>query len=260
LFIMMMCALMSRWIPRKIICVAEAGKQVHAAVGYDASRMVVIPNGFDFSNLTATDEQRITLRRNCNFSDDELVIGCLGRFHPDKGQQNFVKAAAIVAESNVKVRFLMVGEGCDENNPILINWINAYKLQDSFVLLGKREDVPACLATMDIFCMPSRTEAFPLCLGEAMAMSLPCVATDVGDTAVLAGGTAILVPAQDEYALARGLLEVIALPKEQRNEMGERSKERVIAEFSIEKACKRFAAIYQEIVSGDGGIVVSNDV
>jgi glycosyltransferase involved in cell wall biosynthesis len=253
LFIMMMCALMSRWIPRKIICVAEEGKRVHSAAGYDASRMVVIPNGFDFSNLTATDEQRMTLRSNCNFSDDDLVVGCLGRFHPDKGQQNFVKAVAIVAQNNTKVKFLMVGKDCDINNPTLINWINEHKLQDNFVLLGERDDVPVCLITMDIFCMPSRTEAFPLCLGEAMAMGLPCVATDVGDTAVLAGDTAILVPAEDELALARGLLEVIALSKEQRHEMGKRSKQRVLAEFSIEKFCERYTAVYQEIISKDEG-------
>lgn len=248
LVIMKLCALMSRWVPRKIICVAEAGRQAHIATGYNASRMLVIPNGFDFPNLTATTEQRTALRKDCNFSDDELIVGCLGRFHQVKGQDNFVKAAAIVARSHAKVRFLMVGTDCDEHNASLMGWIHEHNLQDCFVLLGERDDVPVCLAAMDIFCMPSRTEGFPLCLGEAMAMGLPCVATEVGDTAVLAGGTAILVPAQDEQALAGGLLKVIALTKEQRNKMGRRSREQVIAEFSIEKACERFNAVYQEIV------------
>jgi glycosyltransferase involved in cell wall biosynthesis len=248
-----LCSLLSRWIPKKIISVSEAGKQAHIAVGYSASRMVVIPNGFDFSNLTATAEQRIALRRECNFSDDELVVGCLGWFHQVKGQDNFVKAAAIVAPGHIKVRFLMVGADCDEHNANLMSWIHEHNLQNFFVLLGERDDVSVCLAAMDVFCMPSRTEGFPNGLGEAMAMGLPCVATEVGDTAVLAGGTAVLVPAQDEQALARGLLEVIALPKEQRNEMGKRSKEQVIAEFSIEKACERFTAVYQEIVSRDEG-------
>jgi glycosyltransferase involved in cell wall biosynthesis len=253
--VMKLCALLSYWIPKKIISVAEAGKHAHVSAGYSESRMVVIPNGFDFVNLTATTAQRTALRKECNFLDDELVVGCVGRFHHAKGQDNFVEAAAIVALSHENVKFLMVGKDCSIHNTILMGWINKHNLQDRFALLGERHDVPVCLAAMDIFCMPSRTEGFPNGLGEAMAMGLPCVATDVGDTAFLAGGTVTLVPAQDEQALAFGLLEVIALPEEQRKNIGKRSKERVMTEFSIEKAYERFNAVYQDIVfQSDNGL------
>jgi glycosyltransferase involved in cell wall biosynthesis len=249
LLIMKICAILSRWIPTKIISVAEAGKQAHIKAGYDAKRMLVIPNGFDFSNLVATPDQRRALRQACHFSDNELVIGCLGRFHPAKGQDNFVKAAAIVAKHNNKVKFLLIGQDCDTNNPKLIGWLNEHGLNERFVLLGERNDVPICLAAMDVFCMPSRTEGFPNGLGEAMAMGLLCVATEVGDTAVLAGNTAILIPAQDEHALADGLLEAINLSEGQRKQMGQYAKQRVMAEFSIEKACERFDAVYRTITS-----------
>lgn len=247
--VMKVCALLSRWVPKKIICVAEAARQAHVAAGYDAARMVVIPNGFDFSHFTATMEQRIALRWACRFSEGDVVVGCLGRFHPDKGQDNFVKAAAIVADSHSDVKFLLVGRDCDANNHKLIGWLNEYGLQDRFALLGERNDVPVCLAAMDVFCMPSRTEGFPNGLGEAMAMGLPCVATQVGDTAILAGETAVMVPAQDEQALARGLLEVISLSEEQRYQMGQRAKVRVMSEFSIQKARERFDAVYQQVLS-----------
>ena len=248
LLVMELCALLSRLIPKKIISVAEAGRKAHVAVGYSASRMVVIPNGFDFSNLTATAAQRKALREACGFSDDELVIGCLGRFHHAKGQDNFVKAAAIVAQSHPKIRFMMVGKDCDANNAKLMGWIHEHNLQDLFVLLGERHDVPICLAAMDVFCMPSHTEGFPNGLGEAMTMGLPCVATDVGDTAVLAGDTVSLVPAGNAQALAQALLTVLALSPEQRYQMGLNAKTRVIAEFSIEKACERFNTVYHDIV------------
>jgi len=111
-------------------------------------------------------------------------------------------------------------------------------------LLGERRDVPVCLAAMNIFCMPSRTEGFSNGLGEAMAMGLPCVATDVGDTA-------ILVPPQNEQVLADGLLNVIALSTIQCEQMGQRAKERVMSEFSIKKTRMRFEAVYQEVMSGN---------
>ena len=246
-YIIKICAVLSHWIPKKIICVAEAARQAHIAAGYEATRMVVIPNGFDFSQLTATQEQSAALRLVCHFSESDIVIGCVGRFHADKGQDNFVKAAAIVAQHYSTVKFLLVGRDCDVNNAQLMNWLNDNGLQERFVLLGERSDVPVCLAAMDVFCMPSRTEGFPIGLGEAMAMGKPCVATDVGDTAILTGDTAILALPQDEQALAQGLLKVIALSEMQRAQMGQRAKERVMSEFPIEKTRAHFEAVYQDI-------------
>lgn len=86
-------------------------------------------------------------------------------------------------------------------------------------------------------------------MGEAMAMSLPCVATEVGDTKVLAGDSVVLVPPLNESALANALLGIIALPSEQRQKMGADAKARVIAEFSMESACEKFKSIYSELIS-----------
>ncbi len=253
ILIMKLSSLISRWIPKKIIPVAEAGRKAHEASGYDPKKMQVIPNGFDFSKLVATPQQRADFRKACTFSDDDLVIGCLGRFHPVKGQDNFVKAAGVVIKHNANpnIKFLMVGKDCDEDNVELMGWISDHNLKDRVILLGERSDVATCLSGMDIFCMPSRNEGFPLCLGEAMAMALPCVATDVGDTGVLAGGAATLVPPQDENALAQSLLDIINLPKEQRLAMGQRGKARVFAEYSIEKISERYDEVYRELAFGN---------
>jgi glycosyltransferase involved in cell wall biosynthesis len=249
IILMKLCALMSYWIPKKIIHVANAGRLAHIEAGYNADRIVVIPNGFDFSVLTATDSQRKAFRDECKFSEKDLVIGCLARFHPAKGHDNFINAAAIVVKNRPDVKFMIAGSDCDAKNIKLNGWIKEHYLQDSFVLLGERHDVAACLSSMDIFCMPSLTEAFPIALGEAMAMGLPCVATNVGDTAILVGDTAILVPAQDAQALAQGLLDVINLSEKQRHQMGLRSKERVVAEFSIDTTCKRYDNVYSALLN-----------
>jgi len=131
-FIMKICAVLSHWIPKKIVCVAEAAKQVHSVAGYDVKRMVVIPNGFDFSKLTATQEQGIALRLACHFSENELVIGCVGRFHPDKGQNNFINAAVIIAQHYPMAKFLLVGRNCDVNNAQLMKWLNDNSLKEHF--------------------------------------------------------------------------------------------------------------------------------
>jgi glycosyltransferase involved in cell wall biosynthesis len=250
--IMKVCAWLSFWLPRKIISVAEAGRQAHIQSGYNADLMVVIPNGFDFENLTATVEQRNVLRSACGLLDDDIVIGSVGRFNPAKGQDNFIKAAALINDEYPNIKFMLVGTNCDTSNTQLTAWITQNKLQSSFVLLGIRQDIPICLAAMDIFCMPSRTEGFPNALGEAMAMGLPCVATDVGDTRLLVGDTAILVAAQDELALANALTDLVVMTKEQLFQIGEKAKTRVYSEFSMEKACQRFNDVYYQLISKRG--------
>lgn len=241
--------LFSHWLPKKIICVAEAAKEVHIGYGYDATRMVVIHNGFDFADFTASKAQIATLKQSCRFSENDTVVGLVGRFHPEKGQENFVKAAAIVVAHFPQTKFLLVGRYCDANNKQLMAWLTERNLHQHFVLLGEHGDIPVCLAAMDIFCMPSRNEGFPNALAEAMAMGLPCVATNVGDVAILADKTAILVEPENEHALAHGLLEMLALPVEQRQKMGQCAKERVVHEFSIEKTLSRFEEVYQEVIS-----------
>ncbi|MSP52951.1 MAG: glycosyltransferase [Gammaproteobacteria bacterium] len=248
LVIRTLCALLSTSIPNKIICVAEAARQNHIEKGYDASRMIVIQNGLSFSHLVSSTEQREILRLQCGFSSDAIVIGSLGRFDPIKDYPNFVCAAALIAEQHANVYFLMVGHNLTADNTLLQSWIDKTNHNDRFVLLGERSDVAVCLSAMDVFCLSSCSEGFPNALSEAMAMALPCVSTDVGDAALMLGDTGIVVAKENSEALASALSQIIELSEKQREEMGQRAKERVMAKFSIEKARMRFEAVYQELM------------
>lgn len=241
------CAWISRWVPDTIICVAEAARRSHASAGYDANRMVVIGNGFDLSRLTATDSERAALRRQWGFGEGDIVIGTMGRFNADKDQFNFVLSAGLLAKKHACVRFLMIGTNLDAHNAELMGWIDGTGHAERFVLLGERADIPACLSAMDIFCLPSRTEAFPNALGEAMAMGLPCVSTDVGDVAMLMADTGVIVPKADPDALARGIESLLALDPELRKQLGQRARERIHAEFTMEQARTRFEQIYENL-------------
>ncbi len=249
LWIRKLCALLSTLIPCKIICVAETALQSHIEKGYDADRMIVIQNGLNFSYLASSPDQRKILRLQCGFSNNTLVIGCLGRFDPIKDHHNFVSAARIITEQYPNVYFLMVGRDLTPDNTILKKWIYKTGHNDRFVLLGQRNDVAVCLSAMDIFCLPSCIEGFPNALSEAMAMGLPCISTDVGDAGIMLGGTGVIVPKKNSKALADALLQVIALSNEQRNQMGRYAKERVMSEYSIENARARFESVYQEVIS-----------
>lgn len=243
-----LCAKLSGWLPQAIICAAEASRQSHIAVGYEAKKMVVIPNGFDFAGLKVTLHERQSLRKQFGINPDDVVVGSLGRFHTDKDQENFVRSAALLAPRYSQLRFLMVGRGLDWNNVHLKDWIDSTGFKNRFTLLGERMDVPQCLSAMDIFCLHSRTEGFPNVLAEAMSIGLPCVSTNVGDAAMLLANTGVVVPHGDSAALAQGVVQLLVLDCHARCTLGMRAKTRVEAEFSMVRARERYEKIYQQVL------------
>ena len=239
-----LCALSSSWLPELIICVAEASRRSHIAVGYDATRMLVIANGFDVEPTPISSAEVKQFRTEHGLRANYVVVGCVGRFHPAKDHRNFVEAAVLLGPEFPEVRFMMVGAGLDANNSALKSWIAAGGMSDRFVLLGERSDVPLCLCAMDVFCSSSRTEAFPLVVGEAMVLARPSVVTDVGDTAVLVGDTAILVERENPQALARGLSTLLVASVKKRQALGQRAYARVRREFSIGQMISRTVSAY----------------
>lgn len=180
-----LCAKLSSRIPTKIICAAHAAKELHEKIGYDKTKMVVIPNGFELDKLIATEEDRKLLREEFNLLNTDIVIGSVGRFNEVKNQRLFIEIAAALIKDFSNLKFMMVGRDNDENNQTLMGWLQEYDLVDNFRLLGQRSDIPKCLKTMNIFCLHSKTEGFPNVLGEAMAIGTIAVSTNVGDVSYL---------------------------------------------------------------------------
>lgn len=245
------CAVLSYVIPYGIVCAAESSRQSHVAIGYDSKRMIVVPNGFDLSSLRADSKSVSELRAKCGFTDGHKVIGCVGRFNVDKDHANFVGAAALISEKFPNVRFLLVGRDCDEKNGALMRLIANTRFADRFVLLGERSDVPVCLAVMDIFCLSSRTEGFPNVVGEAMSMGKPCVVTDVGDASYLLGNCGVVVPKENCTLLAQGVAQVLQLSNDEQNILGQRGRDRILAEFTLGHARQRFEKIYSKMRNGE---------
>lgn len=243
------CARLSKWLPRAIVCAAEASRKSHVAIGYAAARMVVIPNGFELERLCPDPQRRQRIRAELGFDDRHWVLGCVGRYNPAKDQANFVRAAGLVAARLPQARFLLVGRDVDAHNAPLAALMAETGHADRFVLLGERQDVPACLDAMDAFALPSRSEGFPNVVGEAMAMALPCAVTDVGDAAWLVGDTGRVVPPEDSVALSQAVLDLAALTPTDRKALGERARARIVDEFSMQRACDRFARLQHEVLN-----------
>lgn len=243
ILLMRLCALFSYFIPDVIVCVADASRRAHMRYGYSKKKMIVIPNGLESVDFKL-DECRYEFRSKYDLSIDDIVIGIVGRFHPDKDHRTFVKMAELLVSVHKNLRFIMVGRGLNKNNSELIGMFSEPALAERFIFLGERDDVAVCLSAMDIFCLTSRFEGFPNVVAEAMAAGLPCVATDAGDARFLLGETGTVVPVESPEALCKAVDELIVRGAENRAFIGRAARERVRTHFSVEKMRARFSSIY----------------
>jgi glycosyltransferase involved in cell wall biosynthesis len=243
------CAFLSRWLPRRIVSCSETARRIHIGLGYRAEKLVVIPNGFDLELFHPDPSARCALREELDLPPIAPVIGLVGRFNPQKDHQNFIQAAAIVAARFSEAHFLLCGEGVTSENSLLQGWIISNGLEQKFRLLGQRNDIPRVTAAMDIGCSSSAYgEAFSNVLGEAMACEVPCVATDVGDSAYIIADTGHVVPPRDPQALANALLDLLVLSTEQRQQLGTAARQRIEENFEINAVAKRYENLYRQIV------------
>ena len=243
------CAFLSRWLPQSIVSCSETARRIHIGLGYYSDKLVVIPNGFDLDLFHPDLSARNALRKELGVSPGAPVIGLVGRFDPQKDHQNFIQAAITLSARLSDAHFFLCGEGITRENPLLAGWISSSGLEQKFHLLGQRDDIPRVTAALDIACSASAYgEAFSNVLGEAMACEVPCVVTDVGDSAYIVADTGRVVPPRDPQALANAMLDLLTLSDEQRHKLGAAARRRVEENFEIHAVAQRYESLYRQVV------------
>jgi len=247
-----MNARLSAW-PAKIINNSAASALGHEQkLGYRADKRVIIPNGFDTSLFVPSAEARRSVRGELGLNDDAFLIGLVARFDPLKDHLGFLNAAAILLRKDPNIHFVLAGRGVDKTNSVISEAVARLGFEKQLHLLGDRSDIPRLLSAVDIATLSSYSEGFPNVIGEAMSCEVPCVVTDVGDTAWLVGDTGFVVSPRDPNALAAAWHELIVLGAEDRRKLGQRARKRIIDNFSIDHIARQYEAIYEQVYFGSG--------
>jgi glycosyltransferase involved in cell wall biosynthesis len=244
-------ALLSRSVPTYIVCPSDSVRRCHLPIGYASHRMRVIVNGFNTEKFHPDEAARRDLRRELGLSADMLLVGVIARFHSQKGHQDFIEAARILARKRPGIRFVLCGSAVTRDNAPLSAWIDQAGLREYFHLLGERSDIPRIAAALDVVASPSLTEGFPNAVAEAMACGTPCAVTNVGESAQVVGDTGIVVPPKEPRLLAEACEQILALPAESRRHLGLQARRRIEALFSLEATVAQYAALY-ETAAGKG--------
>ncbi len=243
------CSSLSWHIPAKILSCSVRASDSHAGIGYAVNKFHVIPNGFDLDRFSPNSAARASVRAELGLAPDVQLVGLIARFDSQKNHLGFVEAAAIVHALMPDIHFVLAGTGVVDGNRDLASAIAAKGLQSKMHLLGRRDDIPRLMASLDVLASSSNGEAFPNVIGEAMACCVPCVVTDVGDSAEIVGTTGRVVPSGDMAGLARELVEVLQLPSQAKFELGMMARARVAQNYEIGHIVCLYEAFYKKLMS-----------
>ena len=232
------------WIPKKIIYNSYLSMSQHEAMGFSANKSIMLPNGFDLHNFTPQKKTLANIRSSLGITDDELLVGHIARFHPMKDHFNLLKAAELVLKSYNRVHFVLIGQDVDDDNTYLAEVIGNITGNKYIHLLGRRSNISEIISGLDVLVSSSAWgEGFPNVIGEALACGVPCVVTDVGDSALIVGDCGYVCRAEDSQVLADGILRMIS-NKNERERMSMQARNRIKNNYSIEEVARQYYNLY----------------
>jgi glycosyltransferase involved in cell wall biosynthesis len=234
-----------------IVAVSEkTGSMLEAMLGSVAvGRLSCISNGVAVDRFyRGSDEERIALRKELGFPGDARVIGSVGRLSPEKDYPTLVRAFQHLNVQNASARLAIAGDGPERCN--LQNLVDSLGLQHRVRLAGARQDIDRFLSALDVFALSSSTEGTSIALLEAMASSLPIVATRVGGTIdlITPETDGILVESGNEQELAAAIQRVLS-DQTLAVALGSNGRKTVEAKHSVEVMRDGYISIYRDAVN-----------
>jgi len=232
--------LTNSWADRVTAVSTAAAERFVRRHAVSKNKMTILTNGLDVEEFAPDRSRRKITRKRMRVSDDFVWLAA-GRIAPAKDYPNLLRAFALVRREHPQAVLWIAGEG--DTAPLA-----PFISDDSGAqFLGLRRDILALLDAADAFVLSSAWEGMPLALGEAMAMQLPFVVTDVGGVHELAGDAGLIVPPKDEKALAGAMLQVMAMGEGQRSNIGRAARERIQQDFSIDAKADEWERLYARL-------------
>lgn len=244
------CSLLARMsaVPDLVICNSLKGQKAHSELGYHPRAWHILPNGFDTERFRPDAERAASFRKSLGVGASTPLIGLPARLDPMKDQDNFLNAAVLLARDIPEARFVLIGRGLSSDNAGIMSRIAARGLDGRVHLLGERSDMETVMAGLDIVTLCSAYgEGFPNVLGEGLSCGALCVATDVGDSALVVGSHGRIVPPRRAEALAAAWREILALGPEMRQKIGMQARRHVIEHYSLPAISRTYENLYAAV-------------
>lgn len=233
----------------RCVVVSDAGRRALAARGEPIESTTVIPTAFCERAFT-TPVSRSEARARLHLPEAPVVVGFLASLTEQKRPDLFVAAAEQLVAEGHAVRFVLGGAG---------SWGRRLRariaaLHPHLVEIGHRRDMPAVLAALDVFVLPSMWEGLPLTVLEAMRAGVAVVASDADGTGevVRDGETGRLVPKGDGVALTNAIRDLLVDPALRRR-LALAGRAFVTGRYDADALARRTEALYDSLHDASGG-------
>jgi glycosyltransferase involved in cell wall biosynthesis len=227
----------------RLIAVSAAARSSYVSTGWERpDRVATVYNGIvdrDSGDGAAT-------RARLGLGPGDVVVAMVSALRPEKGHDVALGAVAMLRHRVPRLRLVIVGDGARRAQIERA----ASELGSCAVIAGYQSDVPAILAASDVLLHPSYIEAFPTALLQAMAASVPVVATAVGGIPeILADGTGVLIPPPPDAERIAARLEPLLGDPVLRRRLGEAGRARFRARFSADSWLRGTRAVYEDVLA-----------
>lgn len=233
----------------RVIAVSQAvASRLRAQRLFDRDKIVLVYNGIDIDRFPPR-----SIR--AQGTSGRMRVGMIGHLAPIKGQEELVRAAAIVCEARDDVDFIIAGEDKAPQKAYqqrLEKLVEELGVTQHVRLVGWVDKVEDLLATLDLFVSPARSEPFGLTIVEAMAAGVPVIATmSEGAREIIEGDqTGTLVPIGDVEALAGAISALLSDPQA-RDRLGANARRVVGERFSLARMVDATERVYLQATQGE---------
>jgi len=231
----------------RVIAVSRAvAEGLRAQRIFDPDKVVLIHNGIDVGRFAKGRE----VNRGAPSTNEKLRVGMIGHLAPIKGQEDFIRAAAVVCNRRDDVEFIIAGEdksSTGANRRSAEKLVEELNLSQHVRLIGWVDDVAKLLPKLDLFVSPSRSEPFGLAIVEAMAAGVPVVATmsEGAQEIIDDNQTGRFTSKGDVKALAKAIDELLS-DAEERARLVKNAQTVVRENFSMERMLSATEQVYRE--------------
>lgn len=224
-----------------IVCVSKADEKIGTKFKISGQKLCTIYNGITVNTVNEVKN----IREELNILNDEMIIGTVARVAPQKNWKNSLKLIQYLKKQSIDVKFLWIGDG-PEFEKLKIN-IKKMKLENSFILLGNRNDVEEILENLDIFILLTNWEGLPISIIEAMHKGLPIIASNVGGNKELVfnNKNGYLIQDNDNIEFIGNKVISILKDKELQKKLGLNSKKLADKYFSEKVMVEKYREIFE---------------
>jgi|GEM_PF-30144 len=243
-----LCSHLSRFVPERIVFNSRAGAASHSAHGYEVSRAVIIGNAVDTTRFNPDPDASVALKKSLGLSEDDVVIGAVARFDPQKGHDVLLEAARTVIDATQNVHLVLVGRGCGVGDEPISTMVREAGLTHRVHLLGSRADIAEITAGLDVAISASLYgESSSNAIAEALAAGVPVIATNVGAARELIGSAGIVVAPGSARELASAIESLLSLDEAERRVLSKAAVKQS-SDGGVEQMVERYLDLYREVL------------